>query len=212
MRIRLATLTLGALLTVAAPAVSQAQDPIEQLELQSTAVYSKYVGALTTLIESASNMNAARGIKDTVQSRQALIANLKAGATKIDPKLLESAQKMADADAQSWATAQADSTTAMTAEQKQVLVTGLKQYLAGVKETLGLGAEVANLGTIVTAAAMSNPLKLRKVKDSMSAAKDMAKGLPALIKQHGTTVVAMKNYAMKNKLPIDASAFGFGAN
>lgn len=211
MRFRLASMTLGALLTMAAPTVAHAQDPIEQLELQANAVYTKYKGALAVLLESAGSMNSARNLKaDSLPARLALIAQLKAGATKIDPKLLESAQKAADSDAVALAAAQTDSVVAMTAEQKQMMVAGLKQYLVGVGATLDLGGEVANLGPVVTAAALSNPLKLRKVKDSMSAAKDMAKGIPGLIKQHGAVIVAMKDYVVKNKLPMQTSDFTFG--
>lgn len=210
MRFRFAVIALSASIVAVIPSVAAAQDAIAALQQQSTAMYTKYIGTLVVLIESAGTLDSARGIKDDAAARMKLVQDLKAAATKIDLKLLESGSKRASADAEGYTSVQADTSSKLSGQAGKLFLSGLTQYMVGVRETAGLAAEAPSLLTAVTAASAGNKLKLLKVKDEMNAAKEMGKGIPELAKSHGAAIGGIKNYVAKQGLKIDQSTFTIG--
>lgn len=200
---------LAAALLVSPVAPASAQDPIQALESQSFEVYERYRLTLATLIESSGSIKEARGLKDESAARAQLVADLKKPATKPDPKLLAAGLTFQSDDNKAWE-AQTDTVAGqLSEEQRQMLAAGLKLYLSGVGQTVALTKVVPELVNVTTRAMTSNPLKLRSAKQSLDAARDMAKGIPSLAKEHATVVGAMKDYVARNKIPLDASAFRF---
>lgn len=211
MRFRHAALA-AALCTLSAPRIALAQDPVEAFAQQAQATSTKFVETMIVLMTSAQTMKEARGFKDSSEVRKKTLEDAKKNLTKADGKMIEALSAMAAADSKNMEEMAKD-VTVMTAEQKALFKKGLLEYLVGVKETAMLAAEIPKLAGAATETAaglMSNPLKFRKIKDSVGSVKQMASDLPGVVKGHGASISAIKNYVAKQGLDVDMSSLKIG--
>ncbi len=200
------------LFTLSTPAVASAQDEIEAFQNQATATYTKFIQTAITLISSADTLKAAQGVKTDAAKTKKLLEDMQKGLTKVDGNVLEAATAQIQQDSKELQT-MSDSVKALSEDQKKMLFSGIKQYLSGVKQTAALAGEVPallNAATTTVAGLASNPLKFRKVKDAVGAAKGMGTGIPVIAKGHVGVVSALKNYMSKQGLKIDDSMFKMG--
>jgi len=194
------------------PALVVAQDPIDAFQEQATATYAKFIGTAITLISAADTLKLAQGIKTDAAKTKKQLEDMQKSLTKVDGNVLEAAMLQIQQDSKELQT-MSDSIKALTDDQKKILLVGLMRYVSGVKATAGLINEVAALAgaaTTTAAALMSNPLKFRKVKDAVGAAKGMATGVPVIVKGHVGVIGALKSYVSKQGLKVDNSMFNIG--
>jgi len=194
------------------PSLAAAQDQIDAFQEQATATYSKFIGTAITLISAADTLKLAQGLKTDAAKTKKLLEDMQKSLTKMDGNVLEAATLQIQQDSKELQT-MSDSGKALSDEQKKALLSGLKQYVSGVKATAGLLGEVSALaGAAATTASalMSNPLKFRKVKDAVGAAKGMGTGIPAIAKGHVGVLSALKGYVSKQGLKVDATMFNIG--
>jgi hypothetical protein len=209
MRTRIAiAATLVATLVI--PSAVMAQDRIEAFQQQCDSTYASMMATAKVLIGASKVMAEARGLKDEVARLEKQLDDINKAPTKPTAdgvKLLASAmggQGTAPLDTQK---------VNLTEEQKAKFIAGIKEYMQGVGRTAALALEVPDLASAATetvSALASNPLKFRKVKDAVSAAKEMGTGLPGVAKGHAAVVVSIKNYVAKQGLNVDPSVFSFG--
>jgi hypothetical protein len=206
-------LSAAVLFSMSTPAIASAQDEIEAFQNQAAATYGKFIQTAITLISSADTLKAAQGVKTDAAKTKKLLEDMQKGLTKVDGNVLEAATSQIQQDSKELQS-MSDSAKTLSEDQKKLLVAGLKQYMSGVRQTAALAGEVPALLSAVattTAALVSNPLKFRKVKDAVGAAKGMGTGLPAIVKGHVGVVGALKNYMSKQGIKVDPSMFSIGS-
>jgi hypothetical protein len=205
---------LGAivLFSIATPTIASAQDEIEAFQNQATATYTRFIQTAITLISSADTLKAAQGAKTDAAKTKKLIEDMQKSLTKVDGNVLEAATLQIQQDSKEMQ-AMSDATQKLSEDVKKLLLSGLKQYMSGVRQTAVLASELPTLLNAMertTAALASNPLKFRKVKDSVGASKSMGTGIPAIAKGHVGVVAALKSYMSKQEVKVDPTVFNIG--
>lgn len=205
---------LGAavIFSISTPAVALAQDDVEAFQNQAVAAYSKFIQTAITLISSADTLKAAKGAKTDAAKTRKLLEDMQKSLTKVDGNVLEAATSQIQQDSKELE-GMSDQAQILSEDSKKLLLSGLKQYMSGVRETAVLAAQMPallNAATTTTTALASNPLKFRKVKDAVGAAKGMGTGVPVIAKGHVGVVDALKNYISKQGIKVDPSMFSIG--